>query len=48
MTHAGYILAAFGLTGTIVAGILIALLSDYRSLQRDLARFEDKSAEADT
>ena len=48
MTHAGYILAAFGLTGLIVAGMLIALLSDYRSLRRELARFADKAPEAET
>ena len=47
MTHAGYIFAAFGLTGIIVAGIIMALMNDYRTLRRDLAQFGDKGPETD-
>ncbi len=38
MEHAGFILASFGLTFLVVAGVLASIVIDHRALKRELAR----------
>ena len=38
MNHAGFILAAFGVTFLVVAGIVASIVLDHRALKRELAR----------
>jgi heme exporter protein CcmD len=40
MTHSGFILAAFGITFLVVAGLVVSILLDHRALKRDLARLD--------
>lgn len=40
MTHSGFILAAFGMTFLVVAGLVVSILLDHRTLKRDLARLD--------
>ena len=46
-SHAGFIAAAFGLTGLLVLVVIGALIADHRSLRRALARFADRSPDGD-
>jgi len=38
--HWGFIVAAYGVAGLVVAGMVAAILWDYRDLQGRLARLE--------
>jgi heme exporter protein D len=38
--HALYVLAAYGVTGLVLAGLIGALLVDYRARRREVAELE--------
>jgi heme exporter protein D len=38
--HAGYILAAYGLTALVLGGLVAGIVADYRRQQRRLATLE--------
>jgi heme exporter protein CcmD len=38
MDHAGFIIAAFALTGLVVAGLIGAIVADHARLKRSLER----------
>ncbi len=41
-THAGFIVAAYAVTGLVLAGMLLAILLDYRTQARALARLTEQ------
>ena len=47
--HTGFILAAYAIAATVILSMIVAIVGDYRSLKRDLARFAgrglDRNAE---
>jgi heme exporter protein CcmD len=46
-SHTEFIVAAFGLSAAVVAGMIFVLMADYRALRRDLARFPDRAGEGE-
>jgi heme exporter protein CcmD len=46
-SHTGFIVAAFALSAAVVAGMILVLMVDYRTLRRDLARFPDRAGEGE-
>ena len=46
-SHDGFILAAFGITGLIVAIMVIAIVMDHRGLLRALAKFPPRGGEGE-
>ncbi|MHC4042910.1 heme exporter protein CcmD [Bradyrhizobium sp. 23AC] len=43
LRHDGFIMAAFLVTGTVLAGMIVAVLIDYRFQRRTLSRLLDHS-----
>ena len=46
-THGAFIFAAYAITALITLGMIGAILADYRSLRRALAKFPPRRAEMD-
>ena len=38
-SHAGFIIAAYGVAGCVIASMIFVIVGDYRALRRDLTRF---------
>ena len=45
--HAGYIIAAYGLTIVVVLGMIAAIVIDRRRIERALARFPSRGTDTD-
>lgn len=47
LSHAGFILAAYGITALVVIGMLGAIVLDHRALTKALSRFPARDGEGD-
>lgn len=43
--HTGFIVAAYAVAGLVILSMIVAIVTDYRSLKKALARFGDRGAD---